>query len=349
MQGKMTWESPSNIALVKYWGKYGDQLPQNPSLSMTLRKAITTTSIHYSSNHNQEEVKLSFLFDDRPNADFEKRLFNYLVRLTDRYPLISRLGLEVSSRNTFPHSSGIASSASAFSALALGLLSVIEEVSGEKRNTDSFFQEASNLARMGSGSASRSVYGGYVVWGRTDGFPKYSNSTAHPVTTAIHPVFQEMHDSILIVNAGTKKVGSSAGHGLMNTNPFAMVRYQQAEQHVIEMHQVLTHGDLERFIQIVEQEALTLHALMMASQPGYLLLEGGTLAIIDRVKQFRNDTKIPLCFTLDAGPNVHLLYPASHKAEIDDLIKRELLLFCTSNHFLDDGIGHGPTKVTNQG
>jgi diphosphomevalonate decarboxylase len=187
-----------------------------------------------------------------------------------------------------------------------------------------------------------------VVWGKTDHFHQYNNLAAKPVNTAIHPLFQKMNDAILIVNAKTKKTGSSAGHALMETNPYASARYHQAQEHVIELHDVLALGNMDRFIEIVEQEALTLHALMMSSQPGYMLMEGETLAIINLIRQFRNDTKIPLCFTLDAGPNVHLLYPDAYKTEIVDLINRELLLFCTSNYFLDDGIGPGPAKVTYQ-
>ena len=348
MHGRITWESPSNIALIKYWGKYGDQLPRNPSLSMTLRQSLTRTTINYQFNSQQKATKLKFLFEGIPNPDFEKRLLKYLVRLTGRFPVISSLELEIISANTFPHSSGIASSASAFSALALGLLSVIDELSGEKRTPESFYREASEMARLGSGSASRSIYGGYGVWGKTDHFYQYNNLAAIPVNTAIHPVFQKMNDAILIVNDKTKKTGSSAGHALMETNPYASARYHQAHQHVIQLHDVLTLGNMDRFIEIVEQEALTLHALMMSSQPGYMLMEGGTLSIVNLIRQFRNDTKIPLCFTLDAGPNVHLLYPDAYKTEIVDLINRELLLFCTSNHFLDDGIGPGPAKVTNQ-
>lgn len=348
MHKKITWKSPSNIALVKYWGKFGDQMPRNPSLSMTLRRSLTKTTIEYMEVPGQKEVNLSFLFEGKLHASFEQRLMKYLVRISDKYPILSSLDLKISTQNTFPHSSGIASSASAFSALAVGILSLLEDVGNEKLSEADFYKEASVLARLGSGSACRSVYGGFSVWGETDGFPEYNNLAAVPLITPVHQIFQSLNDSILIVNAGTKKIGSSAGHQLMETNPFAQARYAQAQRHVAELHQVLSQGDLNRFIEIVEQEALTLHALMMESQPGYVLMEGGTLAIINRVRQFRKDTQIPLCFTLDAGPNVHLLYPDQYKKEIVELIKRDLLLFCTSNHFLDDGIGRGPVKVTNQ-
>ncbi len=348
MHKKITWKSPSNIALVKYWGKYGDQLPRNPSLSMTLRHSLTQTTIQYNQVPDQKEVTLQFLFEGSPNTSFEGRLLNYLKRIALKYPVLSELHLSISSQNTFPHSSGIASSASAFSALSLGLLSIIHQCTQQTVEPAAFLQEASELARLGSGSACRSVYGGFSVWGQTEGFSDYSNRYALPLTTPVHEVFQNFNDAILIVNAGTKKVGSSAGHQLMESNPYAQVRYMQAQQHVAELHQVLAEGNTDRFIEIVEQEALTLHALMMASQPGYVLMEGATLAIIDRIRAFRQQTGIPVCFTLDAGPNVHMLYPDSYKKEIVDLINGDLLLFCTSNRFLDDGMGLGPLKVTDQ-
>ncbi len=315
---------------------------------MTLKHALTRTTIEYQQVANTDKTAVSFLFQGKPHPAFEQRILKYVHRFSERYPLLSTLQLNISSHNTFPHSSGIASSASAFSALALGLLSIVEEVYEQEFTSSEFFAEASQWARLGSGSASRSVYGGYVIWGVTKEYPDYSNMYAVPFSFPIHPVFQQLGDAILIVNEGTKKVGSSAGHGLMETNPFAEARYVQAHNHVVEMHDVLTQGNLNRFIEIVEQEALTLHALMMASQPGYVMMESGTLSIIKRVRRFREETKIPLCFTLDAGPNVHLLYPLEHKKEILDLINGELLLFCTSHHFLDDGMGQGPVKVINQ-
>ncbi|MEJ2595142.1 MAG: hypothetical protein P8100_08480 [bacterium] len=173
----ISWKSPSNIALVKYWGKYGQQLPINPSLSLTLKQSTTTTEIRYRQNNSSNGLKMQFRFEDKPAPAFEDRIHRFLIAQSPRYPSLNNLSLEINSSNTFPQSSGIASSASAFSALALGIVSLVGQFD-QVRDRDRFFQAASELARLGSGSASRSVYGGYVVWGAMDGYPSYSDRFA---------------------------------------------------------------------------------------------------------------------------------------------------------------------------
>lgn len=343
--GYIKWQSPSNIALVKYWGKHGNQLPRNPSLSITLRESITTTEIEYRLKPKSEGLTIDFFFEGKPAKDFADRIGKFLNKQTANHPFLNQIHLEINSSNTFPHSSGIASSASAFSALALCLMSVSESFKQVKKTEIEFFQAASELARLGSGSASRSVYGGYAVWGALKDFPQYSDNYAVPVTTNIHPVFDNYHDSILIVSGETKKVGSSAGHKLMEGHAFAQARYEQANRNLVLLHQVLESGDLDQFIEIVENEALSLHGLMMSSNPGYLLLEFNTMQMINLIRDFRAETKVPLCFTLDAGPNVHLLYPDQYKKEVLQLIQSELLPLCDNNRWIDDGLGLGPTQV----
>jgi diphosphomevalonate decarboxylase len=154
-----------------------------------------------------------------------------------------------------------------------------------------------------------------------------------------------MQDAILIVSAGVKKVGSSAGHELMNNHAFAEARVQQANRHMLELHKILETGDFERFIEIVENEALSLHGLMLSSNPGYFLFEPNTVKIIEKIREFRKNTGIPICFTLDAGPNVHLLYPGNRRDEFTDWIKDELITFCHNNKWIDDGTGEGPVQL----
>lgn len=343
--GHIKWQSPSNIALVKYWGKHSNQLPHNPSLSITLRESITSTEIEYRLKPKSEGLSIDFFFEGKPAKDFADRIGKFLNRQLANYPFLNQIHLEINSSNTFPHSSGIASSASAFSALALCLMSVSESFKEVKKTETEFLQAASELARLGSGSASRSVYGGYVVWGAQKDFPQYNDNYAVPVTTNIHPVFDNYHDSILIVSGETKKVGSSAGHKLMEGHAFAQARYEQANRNLVLLHQVLESGDLDQFIEIVENEALSLHGLMMSSNPGYLLMENNTMQMINLIRDFRAETKVPFCFTLDAGPNVHLLYPDQYKKEVLQLIQSELLPLCDNDRWIDDGLGQGPTQV----
>lgn len=343
--GTIKWQSPSNIALVKYWGKHGNQLPRNPSLSMTLSNSSTTTEIHYEQKSKTDGLSLEFQFEGKPAKDFETRIHNFLDGQLNQYAFLKQLHLKISSFNTFPHSSGIASSASAFSALALGILTIEEKITGQSVAEEEFCRRASSLARLGSGSASRSVYGGYVVWGAHKDFPEYSDQYATPLALSIHPDFYDYHDAILIVSGEKKKTGSSAGHKLMEKNPYAKVRYQQANQNLLRLHQTLETGDLERFAEIVENEALTLHGLMLSSSPGYLLMNGRTISIIERIRAFRQAEKVPVCFTLDAGPNVHLLYPERYREAAQQLIDSELLELCDNNRWIDDRMGNGPVKL----
>jgi diphosphomevalonate decarboxylase len=291
--------------------------------------------------HEDKSMDLQFNFDGKRSEAFEKRIDAYFNRILDKYAFLSDYQFKIESSNTFPHSSGIASSASAFSALALCIMSLKEIVVGEISKNE-FFQHASHLARLGSGSASRSVYGGYTVWGKVEGMGTYSDIYARPLQSEVHPIFQSYQDAILIVSAKNKKVGSTAGHALMEKNPFAEARYRQAMDHTIEMLQVLKTGDTEKFVKIVEQEAMTLHGLMMSSDPGYILIKQETIEIIDRIHSFKEEKQIPVAFTLDAGPNVHLLYPASSREEVLHFINDELLQFCEGRQWIDDSIGKGP-------
>lgn len=340
-KGKISWQSPSNIALIKYWGKHGNQLPCNPSLSMTLNSSVTDTSLTYSKKEDNNLLSLEFYFEGHGSQKFEERATNYLNSILSKHQFLGKFHLKIESRNTFPHSSGIASSASAFSALALCIMSLKEVLIGEIKR-EVFLREASELARLGSGSASRSIYGGYTIWGEINGITAYSDLFANPVKSFIHPIFQSYSDAILVVSAKKKKVGSSEGHALMNDNPFAKVRYQQAKSHTVEMIQVLQNGDTDRFIEIVEKEAMTLHGLMMLSEPGFILMKQETIEIIDKIREFRRDQHIPITFTLDAGPNVHVLYPEEFRKEVVHFIEKELLVFCEGNQWIDDKIGEGP-------
>jgi diphosphomevalonate decarboxylase len=341
-EGKLSWQSPSNIALVKYWGKHGNQLPINPSISITLRESVTRTKLFYRTG--QGGLSVDFQFEGKPGHAFGERIKQYLLSQAQQYPIINELHLEISSSNTFPHSSGIASSASAFSALALCILSMVNNLDPSRKKAN-FFREASELARLGSGSASRSVYPGFVVWGRMADFPAYSDRFAMPIQTEVNPIFSEMQDAILIVSAGTKKVGSSAGHALMDKHPYLRARIEQANKHMTDLHSILSRGDMEAFIEIVESEALSLHGLMLASNPGFLLMKEQTYQIIEAVRSFRADTGIPVCFTLDAGPNVHLLYRLSDRKKVKAFIEGDLSGYCHEKHWIDDGMGKGPVDL----
>ncbi len=341
--GEVTWQSPSNIALVKYWGKHGNQLPMNPSLSFTLNNSYTETTVKYRNSENG--FKFSFFLEGKHKAGFEKKLNIFFDKIKEIFPFLKQLELGIFSKNTFPHSSGIASSASGMSALSLCLCSIEKKLFDLKYNEDEFLRKASYISRIGSGSASRSVYGKLASWGKSKLLQSSSDYFSSDLSTILHPSFLNYQDSIILISKGEKEVSSSAGHSLMNNHPFASARFAQANSNFIKIVEVLNNGNLDEFQAIVENEALSLHALMMSSSPGYFLIEPDTLKAIKSIVLFRKRTKLPICFTLDAGPNIHLLYPESYKTQVREFIEKELLNLDSRIEVIYDSIGKGPIMI----
>ena len=162
----------------------------------------------------------------------------------------------------------------------------------------------------------------------------------------MHEVFNNFHDDILIVSRDTKSTSSRQGHSLMDDHPYAEKRYEQARSNLTKLTTALEGGDLESFCSIVENEALSLHALMISSIPSVMLIKPSTIEIINRVKAFRERTGFPVCITLDAGPNIHLLYPDDIKDDIAQFVSQELIVYCEGNYQIPDKIGNGPVNLT---
>jgi diphosphomevalonate decarboxylase len=340
------WRSPSNIALVKYWGKKPEQIPANPSLSMTLKMACTEMVLEYErTNEEPENEWIGFLFEGKKQDKFEQKIAEYISSLSKEYPILNNYRFKLSSSNTFPHSTGIASSASSMSALGLCLAELIFKENAVPKRQHVFFKEASRLSRLASGSACRSVYGGYVIWGKTPGLNDTSDEYAIPVPFEVNPEMRVMKDAILVVSSTEKEVSSRAGHALMEAHPFAGQRFISAVENILALNRALKSGDFDRFVQITESEALMLHALMMTSNPSYFLFEPNTVNIVNSIRQFRKETSIPVCFTLDAGPNVHLLYPAPFQERIKSWINEHLIQYCENGSWIDDEIGKGPEDL----
>ena len=343
--GSIHWRSPSNLAIVKYWGKYGRQLPKNPSISFTLDAAYTDTIVEYEPKKGVDHgVDLTFFFEDKPNEAFAEKVKKFLESITDIFPFLRQLKLTIKSSNSFPHSSGIASSASSMSALALCICTIEDQLFGTLSDDIAFRQKASYVARLGSGSACRSIHAGLGLWGETGEVEGSSNLYAVPMEEKVHDVFRTYKDAILIVSQGEKSVSSRAGHALMDGNPFAEIRYQQARQNLHHLLGAMESGDIEVFGNILEEEALSLHALMMASKPPYILMQPHTLTLIEKVQDFRRTQKLPLYFSLDAGPNLHLLYPDHIKEDVNKFIVSELVQYCENGKWIADEVGKGPLQ-----
>ncbi|UPT71686.1 MAG: diphosphomevalonate decarboxylase [Flavobacterium sp. JAD_PAG50586_2] len=342
--GNFEWSAPSNIALVKYWGKKEHQIPANPSVSFTLNNCKTITKLAFAKKENNGNFSFDLLFEGKPKEDFKPKIQKFFERIEMYCPYLKSYHFTIGTENTFPHSSGIASSASGMAALSMNIMS-LEKALNPEMTDRYFYQKASFLARLGSGSACRSVKGSVVVWGDHAEIDGSSDLFGVAFPSKIHSNFNNYQDTILLVDKGEKLVSSTVGHDLMHNHPFAKQRFAQAHQNLSAIKAVLENGNLNEFIKITESEALTLHAMMMTSMPYFILMKPSTLEIINRIWNFRSETKIPVCFTLDAGANVHVLYPENDIETVLQFIKDELVGYCQNGQYICDVIGTGSIKL----
>ncbi len=293
---KATICAGSNIAFIKYWGVDDAtiNLPQNNSISMTLADAHTTTTLEWLPARalTQDEITLD-------GVRLDERKAARLVRHLDRVRTLATVDYRarVVSQNNFPMASGIASSASGFAALttaachALGL------------NLDA--TRLSAIARRGSGSASRSLFGGFVEWER--GYDDAS-SVAHQLHPADH---WDLYDVVAVVSGVEKAVSSEQGHGLAGSSPLNRGRVAGLDHALAEVRTALADRDLHRLGPVIEQDALAMHAVMMTSSPNLLYWQPGTLEIIHAIRQWREQEGLAAYFTIDAGPNIHVICEAA--------------------------------------
>ena len=155
----------------------------------------------------------------------------------------------------------------------------------------------------------------------------------------------QIANAILIIEPKSKKVSSSQGHALMNDHPYGESRIKQANYNTQQLLEVLKEGDWNQFFDIAENEALSLHALMMSSNPGYTLLHPNSLRVIEEVRKARLQQKLPVGFSMDAGPNVHLLYPKYEEAKILPWIENKIRPLCDEQQILFDELGNGSERT----
>ena len=338
-----TWQTPSNIALVKYWGKTNPQLPKNASVSFTLNNCHTITSISFEKKESKS-IDFDLFFEGKKKDDFKPKINTFFERILEYCPYIENYKMVINSENSFPHSSGIASSASGMSAIAMCLLSLEKELNPSL--TDQLFnKKASFLARLGSGSASRSIEGPLVVWGNHPEIEGSSDLFGVPFPYKVHDIFNNYQDAILLVDKGEKQVSSTIGHNLMHNHPYAESRFKQANENLAKLSKILQNGNIKAFINLVESEALTLHAMMLTSNPYFILMKPNTLEVIHKIWEYRTENNSNICFTLDAGANVHVLYPENEKDSVNKFIKNTLSKYCQKNQYICDESGYGAKKI----
>ena len=293
-----TADAGANIALIKYWGARDAALnvPLNDSVSVTLDVTRTITTVTFSPAFSEDTLSI----DGVPASEAARqRVSRHLDLLRARAGVAWRA--RVVSRNTFPMGVGIASSASAFAALTVAAARAL--------GLDMDARELSRLARRGSGSAARSIYGGYVWWhaGRDDA-SSYAEQLAPPEHWALR-------DVIVIVEREEKAVSSAEGHRLAHTSPFLAARLDLVKANLPRVRQAILARDLATLGPIMEVDALAMHFVMMSSSPPLFYWAPATVEVIKAVHRWRA-AGLMVYFTIDAGPNVHLICEEERVEEV---------------------------------
>ncbi|PIP64677.1 diphosphomevalonate decarboxylase [Candidatus Roizmanbacteria bacterium CG22_combo_CG10-13_8_21_14_all_33_16] len=300
---KATAIAPANIAFIKYWGKKDEELrlPTNGSISMNLSNLLTTTTVEFSSRYKKDEILINNKIDEKEN----KRVENFLDKV--RQMAKSNLRAKVVSENNFPKSGGLASSASGFAALTVAATASI--------GLNLSKEELSILARIGSGSACRSIPHGFVEWFE-------GNDSQSSFAQSIHPAdYWNILDIIVIFQKGDKKITSTDGQKLVKTSLFFKERLNNIKNKIENIKELIKQKDFINFGELVEKEALELHAIMLTSDPPILYLQPKSIEIIQAVWQWRSEG-LSVYFTIDAGPNIHLICQEKDQKQLVDKLQK---------------------------
>ncbi len=310
----------SNIALIKYWGKRDPilNLPQNSSLSLTLDGMTTTTTVRWETDLPEDSVSLN----GNLLTGSELAKMSGFLDLVRRQADMS-LKAQVVSENNFPTAAGLASSASGFAALSLAA----SHAAG--LNLDS--RELSILARQGSGSASRSIFGGFAEWrkgDRPDGLDSYAEQLMPP------EAWPEIRMLVVVLEPRPKPISSRAGMTqTLETSPMYPAWLSTLEADLTAAKKALFAHDLETLGTVAEANALKMHATMITTLPTILYWQPTTVALMHRVWELRRDG-LPAWFTIDAGPNVKVLTDAAHASRLAEALGNvegvESVLICSA-------------------
>lgn len=287
-----------NIAFIKYWGNLDDalRLPANSSLSMNLDGLYAETVVEWIDDASCDTFVLNGV---EQHDDARQRVVRHLDILRSRLRL--RAHARVISRNNFPTGAGVASSAAAFAALTAAGVAASGTSLSER--------ELTTLARRGSGSAARSIPPGFVIWHRGDTDEQsYAESIASPE-------HWDLVDVVAVVSREHKRVGSTAGHATAWTSDLQAARVHNAEERLEQVQRAVLERDFTTFAEIVELDSNLMHAVMMTSRPPLFYWLPASLTIMDAVRRWRAEG-LPVCYTLDAGPNVHCICTRPYADEI---------------------------------
>lgn len=297
---KATATAPSNIAFIKYWGKKDEKLrlPVNGNISMNLSNLLTTTTVEFSLRFKEDRVVINNKIDYREAS----RVIKHLDLIRKRANIF--LKAKVVSNNNFPEETGLSSSASGFAALTLAASKAAGLNLDEK--------ELSILARFGSGSACRSITDGFVEW--LDG-----DSSETSYAKSLYPFnYWAIIDIVAIVSQEKKDISSTDGQKFASTSPFFQTRLNNINEKIIRLKKALETKNFTEFGQIIENEALELHAIMLTSTPSLIYWRPATLELMKLVKKWRREG-LEVYFTVNTGQDIHLIIEEKNTGQ---LIKR---------------------------
>ncbi|MCD8484380.1 diphosphomevalonate decarboxylase [Candidatus Woesebacteria bacterium] len=286
---KATAEAPANIAFIKYWGNADAnlRLPHHNTISMNLSGAKTTTTVEFVSSLDADEVFLGGSKVDGTGAERVSKVLDHIRKISG-----NKQRARVTTHNSFPTAAGIASSASGFAALAVAAASAAGLSLTE--------QELSTVARLGSGSATRSIPDGFVEWHAGS---SHETSFAESLYA---PEYWDIVDIITVVDADQKKVSSTLGHSLADTSLLYPARLASMKEKVESVKRALAEKDFPRFGELIEEESLNLHAIMMTSRPSVLYWSPATVRVLQALREWRQEGLLAYS-TMDAGANVHVI------------------------------------------
>ena len=298
-----TAQSSPNIAFIKYWGNRHSalRLPVNGSISMNLDGLFTRTMVSFQPSLGLDELIINGHGVSGKGLDRVSAILD-IVRQASGL----KFNAEVLSENNFPTGAGIASSAAAFAALALAAATAAGLNWSEA--------EISRLARLGSGSASRSIPTGFVEW-------KMGTADRDSFAVSIAPPSHwQLADCVAIVNAGHKATGSTEGHALAPTSPFQSARVADTPRRLEICRHAVLEKDFEALAAIIEQDSDIMHAVMMTSAPALFYWKPATLAVMEAVREWRANG-MQVAYTIDAGPNVHVICTQENLSRVAELTK----------------------------
>ncbi len=297
---KATAVAPSNIAFIKYWGRKDEvlRLPENGSISMNLSDLLTTTTVEFNKNFKEDEIII--------NGVKEKNEGNRAIKHLDRIRKLAKISdrAKVVTKNNFPTGTGLSSSASGFAALTVAASVAAGLKFSEK--------ELSILARQGSGSACRSIPDGFVEWLDGD-----TSDTSYGVSLYPHD-YWDIVDVVAVVSKNKKDVSTTEGHKLAVSSPFFPLRLAKIKEKINLIKRYMKEKNFSAFGELVEGEALELHAIMLTSTPSLIYWLPGTLKVMHAVKRWRQEG-LPVYFTVNTGQDIHLI---CQKKDVEKIVKK---------------------------